>query len=208
MSQPLRIVVVSRDEPLDADPSPDAAELDERDRALRIGLLDAGYRIVAVLPPDAFLAERVRQLRPDAVVVDARSDARDAVEHVVLATRDDPRPIVLFTEVDDAQLARDAIAGGVTAYVVRGLQADRVRAILEVAHARFAREQALRAELDEARGRLAERKTIERAKGLLMQRHGIDEAEAWRRLRKAAMDRGRRIADVARGLVDAADLLG
>lgn len=209
MSESIRIVVVSSDAALpDADGRPYGGELRERSRALHIGLLDAGYRIAAVLPADPFLAERIRQLQPDVVIVDAKSDARDAVEHVVLATRDDPRPIVLFTETEDAALAREAVANGVTAYVVQGLQAHRVQSILEVALVRFAREQSLRAELAEARTRLEERKLIERAKGVLMQQQQIDEPEAWRRLRKLAMDRGLRIAQVARRVLDAADLLG
>lgn len=209
MSESIRIVVVSSDAaPPDADGRPYGGELRERSRALHIGLLDAGYRIAAVLPADPFLAERIRQLQPDVVIVDAKSDARDAVEHVVLATRDDPRPIVLFTETEDAALAREAVANGVTAYVVQGLQAHRVQSILEVALVRFAREQSLRAELAEARTRLEERKLIERAKGVLMQQQQIDEPEAWRRLRKLAMDRGLRIAQVARRVLDAADLLG
>lgn len=203
-SEPLRIVVVTHAPPADGSAP---GELDDRARALQMGLLDAGYRIAAMLPPDPFLADRIRQLRADVVIVDARSDARDAVEHVVFATRDDPRPIVLFTDSDDERLARDAVANGVTAYVVDGLQAGRVRSILQVALARFEREQALRAELQEARSALADRKLVERAKGLLMRRQGLDEAQAWQRMRKLAMDRGVKVSEIARRLIEAADLL-
>lgn len=198
----LRLVLVTHDD------EAGVPALAERDRSLRIALLEAGYRVVAVLPADAFLAERVRQLQPDVVIVDARSGARDAVEHVVMATRDDPRPIVMFTEVDDPALARQAVADGVTAYIVRGLQPGRVQSILEVALARFEREQALRAELAQARAQLSARKTIEQAKYLLMKRHGLTEDEAHARLRRQAMDRGLKLADLAQRLLDAAELLG
>ena len=170
-------------------------------------MLEAGYNIVAVLPVDVFLPERLAQLAPDMIVVDAESQARDTLEHVVMATRDARRPIVMFTEDSDTSHVPAAIAAGVTAYVVAGLAPDRVKPVLEVALARFRHEETLRRELAEARSQLAERKTVDRAKGLLMQRHQIGEPEAYARIRKAAMDKGLRMADIAQRIVDAADLL-
>jgi len=90
-----------------------------------------------------FLTERLAQLQPDMVIVDAESDARDALEHVVMATREAPRPIVMFTNDSDTSHVRDAVAAGVTAYVVAGLSPERIRPILDVALARFQHEQAL-----------------------------------------------------------------
>jgi response regulator NasT len=179
----------------------------ERSRSLRIGLLEAGCNIVAVLPVDSFLPDRIAQLQPDMIIVDAESQARDTLEHVVMATRDARRPIVLFTNDGDTRHVRDAIAAGVTAYVVAGLAPDRVRPVLEVAQARFDYEESMRRELADARTQLADRKLIDRAKGLLMTRHQIAEPEAYTRLRKAAMDKGLKMADVAQRIVDAADLL-
>lgn len=124
------------------------------------------------------------------------------------ATRDEPRAIVMFTNDDDTQLAREAVAAGVSAYIVAGLAAERIRPILEVAFARFEHEQALRGELTQARNDLKERKLIDRAKGLLMQRQGLTEQAAWDKLRKAAMDKGLRVAEVAQRMLDMADLLG
>jgi response regulator NasT len=161
-----------------------------------------------VLPSDAFLPDRLSQIQPDMIIVDAESQARDTLEHVVMATRDARRPIVLFTDDDDTSHVRDAIAAGVTAYVVAGLEAERVKPVLEVAMARFQHEQALLRELADARSQLNERKVVERAKGLLMQRHGIAEGEAYARLRKTAMDKGLKLADVAQRILDVAELLG
>ena len=208
MNDSLRIVVVA---PELADLPPDdehALAQAQRSRALRIGLLESGYNLIATLPADMYLPERLAQLQPDMVIVDAESEAGDVLEHVVTATRDERRAIVMFTNDDDTQLAREAVAAGVSAYIVAGLAAERIRPILEVAFARFEHEQQLRGELNQARNDLKERKLIDRAKGLLMQRQGLTEQAAWDKLRKAAMDKGLRVAEVAQRMLDMADLLG
>jgi len=206
--QSLRIVIVAPDT-LAPDPAdPQAAEEAERSRSLRIGMLENGYNIVAVLPADVFLPDRLAQIGPDMIIVDAESESRDTLEHVVVATRDARRPIVLFTNDDDTTHVRDAIAAGVTAYVVAGLAPERVKPVLEVAMARFQHEEAMRRELADARTQLSERKLIDRAKGILMKRQSLNEEEAYARLRKTAMDKSMKLADVAQRIIDLADLLG
>ncbi len=203
----LRIIVVAP-ETLTPDTTDEhAAQEAVRSRELRIGLLETGYNLIAVLPADSFLAQRITQLQPDMIIVDAESDARDALEHVVMATRDAPRPIVLFTEDNDTTHVKDAVAAGVNAYIVAGLSPDRIRPIMDVAMARFEHEQSLRQELQSARSELQDRKTLDRAKGLLMQRQGLSEQEAYEKLRKSAMDKGLKLADVAQRMLDVADLL-
>ena len=204
----LRLVVIAPD--LSASEAVDAAALTqiERSRQLRIGLLENGYNLVAVLPADTFLHERLTQLQPDMIIVDAESEARDSLEHVVMATRDARRPIVLFTNDNDTSHVRDAVAAGVSAYIVAGLSPDRIRPILDVAMARFEHEQGLRRELADAKTELQDRKVIDRAKGLLMQRQGLSEQLAYEKLRKAAMDKGLRLGEVAQRMLDMADLLG
>lgn len=210
MSRPppsLRIVIVAP-ESLTPDPADTEARWEaERSRSLRIGLLENGYNIVAVLPADVFLQERVAQIQPDLIVVDAESQARDALEHVVMATRDARRPIVLFTDDEDTSQVGEAIAAGVTGYVVAGLAPERVKPVLDVALARFRHEESLRQALVDAQAQLHDRKVVERAKGLLMSRHGLGEAEAYARLRKTAMDKGLKLAEVAQRLIDVQDLL-
>jgi response regulator NasT len=215
MSEALRIVVISPD--LDvADPQDThALEQAERSRSLRIGLLESDFNLVASLPADVFLTERLAQLQPDLIIVDAESDARDALEHVVMATRDARRPIVMFTNDNDTSNARAAVAAGVSAYIVAGLSSERIRPILDVAMARFQHEQALRQELADTRSELNElsstlkdRKVIDRAKTLLMDRQNISEEAAYARLRKTAMDKNLKLVDVAQRMLDVADLLG
>jgi response regulator NasT len=179
----------------------------ERSRMLRIALLEAGFNIVAALPADAFLPERIAQIQPDMIVVDAESQGRDILEHVVMATRDERRPIVLFSDDEDTSHVRAAIASGVSAYVVAGLPSESIKPVIDVAMARFQHEEGLRRELADARSQLEDRKVIERAKGLLMTKHGLSEQEAYAKLRKAAMDKGLKLADVAQRLLDVADML-
>lgn len=207
MPAPLRIVVIISDpNMLESDEHTHA--LAERSRLLRIGLLEAGYDLVATLPADPFLTERLAQLQADLIIVDAESDARDALEHVVMATRDERRPIVMFTNDEDTSHVNEAVAAGVTAYIVDGLAPERIRPILAVAMARFQHQEALLTELDNTRDELQERKLVDRAKGLLMQRQGLSEPEAYARLRKAAMNKGLKLADIAQQMIDMAELLG
>lgn len=207
-SQSLRLVVVAPDLAALGVENPQARELAERSRQLRIGLLENGYNIVAVLPADIFLNERLAQLQPDMIIIDAESEARDCLEHVVKATRDARRPIVLFTNDSDTTHVKDAVAAGVSAYIVAGLSPERIRPILEVAMARFEHEQGLRQELAHAKTELQDRKIIDKAKGLLMERQGLSEKAAYEKLRKAAMDKGLRLGEVAQRMLDMADLLG
>ena len=215
MQEALRIVVIAPD--LNVTDPGDTHALDqaERSRSLRIGLLESGFNLVATLPADTFLHERLSQLQPDLIILDAESDARDALEHVVMATRDARRPIVMFTNDSDRANARAAVAAGVSAYIVAGLSTERIRPILDVAMARFEQDQSLRAELAEAKNELQglstelkNRRIIDRAKGLLMQRQGLSEQAAYDKLRKSAMDKGLKLVEVSQRMLDAMDLLG
>lgn len=192
---------------------PDLADEEGWDEALRLrdlirGLELGGYRVAGVLGADARLPERLAALAPDVLIVDAESGARDAIEHVVWASRDAPRPIVLFTEEHDPSHVREAMAAGVVAYVVAGLAPERVRPIIDVAIARFEHEQQLRTELASARSQLAERDLVAKAKALLMAKHQLEEPQAYARLRKTAMNQGLTIVEVSRRLLDLADLFG
>lgn len=202
----LRIVVVNSGAP-QLDDAGLAAQA-RRGAALRAGLLESGYDIVASLPPDVYLPERIAQLQPDLIIIDSESDARDVLEHIVIATRAARRPIVLFTEDDRPATMEAAVDAGVSAYIVAGLSAERVRPVLDVALARFRREQKLLGELADTRQQLSERKLLERAKGLLMARYKLTEEEAYGRLRSMAMNKNLRLAEIAQRILDVEDLLG
>lgn len=199
MSRHLRIVLVH---------PPHESDASLRAAALQAGLADAGYELVASLPADLDLPEHVARLQPDMIIVDAESDARDVLEHIVVATRDERRPIVMFTE-DAKQSSMDAaIEAGVSAYIVAGLKPERIKPVLSVAMARFRKEQKLLDELQDTKHKLAERKVVDRAKGLLMSRHGMTEEQAYQRLRTMAMNKNLKLADIAQRILDVEDLLG
>jgi len=150
---------------------------------------------------------QVRAVKPDVIVIDRDSPDRDTLEHVCMITRDEPRPIVMFTQDHNQALMREALQAGVSAYVVDGLAAERVQGIVNVAVARFEQWQGLRDELNQAQASLAERKVIDRAKGILMKQRRCSEDEAYRLLRKTAMDRNERLVQVAHNIIAMASLL-
>ena len=180
----------------------------QKDVSLLKEALDAaGYEVVAEESSPATLLERVGAVRPDVIIIDTDSPSRDVLEQVVIVSRDDPRPIVMFTDDANSETIQAAIKAGVTAYIVAGMQPERLKPILEVAQARFEADRALREELKTAQGRLAERKIIEKAKGVVMQQKQISEEDAYRLMRTLAMDRNLTLLEVAQQLLNVTQLL-
>jgi response regulator NasT len=178
----------------------------EETSPLKEGLLEAGYDVVETAHVAAALLERVAALQPDVIIIDTDSPTRDTLEQLSFVTREHPRPIVLFTADRANATIQAALRAGVSAYVVAGMQPERLQPILDVALARFEQERALRDELKDVQDRLAERKVIERAKGLLVQQKRVSENDAFQMMRKLAMDRNRRLVDVAQQIIDIAEL--
>ncbi len=179
----------------------------ERAEVLRDGLRRAGFEVTASLTSPLALLKTIEELQPDVIVIDTESPSRDVLEHLVVVTQHTPRPVVMFASDGAPETIRQAVRAGVSAYVVDGLEAARVRPIVDAAVASFEELQNLREQLTEANLRLDERKLVERAKGILMRTRGLDEASAYSMLRKAAMDRKLRLGEVAQRLIDAAELL-
>lgn len=175
---------------------------------LRSALVEAGFDVIDESGLSIDLPERVEALRPDVVLIDTDSPGRDVMEQVVLVSRDRPRPIVLFTDDDNPDAMRQAIRAGVSAYIVEGIQAQRLKPILEVAMARFESDQALRAELNARDQQLQERKRIETAKGLLMKMKHCNEDEAYTLMRRQAMSRQQKLIQVAEQIIAMNELLG
>jgi response regulator NasT len=182
-------------------------ETAERAELLRAALTLAGHEVTASPSPLALL-KTIERLQPDVIVIDTESPSRDVLEHLVMVSQHTPRPVVMFTSDGSPETIRAAARAGVAAYVVNGLDKNRIKGIVDVAVARFEERQDLRGQLAEANARLAERKLVERAKGLLMKSRNLDEEAAFAALRKAAMDRNLKLSEVAQRIVDAADLLG
>ena len=193
MARKLSIIVVERD----------------RDRAVMIVdcLREAGDHDVLVIAEELGLSRRISERNPDLVLIDAGNPSRDAIEELTLASAPLQRPVAMFVDESDGALTKAAIEAGVSAYVVAGLSANRIKPVLDAAIARFHLMQKMRVELAETRRALEERKVIDRAKGIVMRAKGIGEDEAYALMRKAAMDQGKKLAEVAQALVTAAELL-
>lgn len=172
------------------------------------GLALAGYQVAALLPTALDLAAKVEQIRPDAILIQTDAPSRDTLEHLAVANEAFPRPVVMFSNDADGDTIRKAIKAGVSSYVVDGLSVKRLQPILEVAVARFEEFQSIKKERDDATRKLADRKVIDRAKGVLMKARGMDEDQAYSALRKLAMDRKLPLSKVAAQVIEMAELLG
>ena len=175
---------------------------------LKAALSEAGFEVIEESGLVIDLPGRVEVLCPDVILIDSESPGRDVLEQVVLVSRDQPRPIVMFTDEQDLGVMRQAIKSGVSAYIVAGIQSERLQPILDVAMARFESDQALRAELQVREAQLAERKRIELAKGLLMKMKTCNEEEAYTLMRRQAMSRQQKLIQVAEQIIAMHDMLG
>lgn len=167
----------------------------------------AGIEPLEVRHVAVFDQRQAAQFKPDCIVVASDSPDRDTIDSLREATAANPRPVVMFVDRSEAGLAEAAVHAGVSAYVVDGLSKARVRSVLEVAMSRFQLMNQLRQDLDKAKADLASRKTVERAKALLMKERGLEEEAAYRLLRKLSMDTGRPLGAVAADLLAFAGVL-
>lgn len=175
---------------------------------LRQALLAIGYRVLDEVVAAGALLKAVESQHPDVVIIDVDSPSRDILEQLAVMHRQAPRPVVMFSTDGDDQLIRSVVGAGVAAYVVDGLAPARLAPIIQVALARFEQQAHLRRKLDDVQQQLVDRKLIDRAKGMLMEKRGMSEAEAYAALRQQAMKQGLKLADVARQVIPLADLLG
>ncbi len=175
---------------------------------LERALTDAGYEIIARVEHGVNLLERVNEVKPDVIIIDMEMPDRDTLEQLYTINQDQPRPIVMFADNSESDVIEAAVKAGVSAYVVDGLNTERVKPIMDVAIARFREFQALREELEQKKSTLADRKLIDKAKGIIMKQRGMDEAEAYKSLRKMAMDSNKRISEIAKDVIAIAELLG
>ncbi len=154
------------------------------------------------------LVVRIGEIAPDIVLIDLGNPSRDVLEEYFAVSRALARPIAMFVDESDAESIAASVDAGVSAYVVDGLAPHRIRPLLDLAVRRFHAFARLQTDLDEARGKLAERDAIDKAKRILMDSRGLPEPQAYAELRRTAMNQGRRIAEIAEALITAQELLG
>jgi len=178
-----------------------------RTAVLREGLAEAGHHQVTVLESSLDLEERLRAIDADIVIVDLENPNRDVLEQMIRISGAEARPVAMFADSSDTSMIAAAIDAGVSAYVVDGLRKERVKTIVDLSISRFNAFARLREELALAKSQLADRKAIDQAKALVMKAKAISEEQAYAMMRKVAMNEGKKIADVARSILIAAELL-
>ncbi|MES0881580.1 ANTAR domain-containing response regulator [Roseibium sp. SCP14] len=172
------------------------------------GLRDAGHEEVILVHQMGGIVRRIAEVNPDVIVIDLENPNRDRLEHMFQVSRAVHRPIAMFVDRADSHSIEAAVDAGVSAYVVDGLTRERVKPIMEMAISRFRAFSKLARELEEVRNELADRKVIDKAKGILMATKALSEQEAYDLLRRTAMSQNRKIIDVAQSLLIASGLLG
>jgi response regulator NasT len=170
-------------------------------------LAAAHHQVVAAVGPEDDLVVYAQQAQAEALIVERSEPTPALLQQLRRLHETQPLPVAVFVDRSGPPDIQVAVKAGVTAYVVDGFRPDRVVAVLEAACARFLEFQALRDERDQAQAKLAERKVVERAKGILMIRRRLPEGAAYETLRKMAMNRGKRLAEVAESIVTAEEML-
>lgn len=176
-------------------------------RAIIDALKAGGWAKTTSIPTPAELPLALKQRAPDVILIDLAQPDLETLKHLSIATNANARPVALFVAHTDEAMTQAAISAGFSAYVVDGLHKDRIKAVLETAIVRFQMIDKMHSELASARRALSDRKTIDRAKGVLMKARQMSEEDAYALLRKTAMNQGRKVIDVASALVTTADLL-
>lgn len=171
------------------------------------GLREAGCSAIVRVSETNGLVAAIVQHDPDVVVIDLENPSRDALADMFQVSRHVRRPITMFVDQSDAGQIEAAVEAGVSAYIVDGLKKERMKPILQTCISRFNAFAKLREELDEARSQLDDRKLIDRAKGIVMRLKGLGEDEAYALMRRTAMNEKRKLADIARSIITAAEVL-
>ena len=173
----------------------------ERAQMVEDNLRAAGFHVLSLLPTATGLLRQIEQHRPDVVLIDLESPDRDVLDSLSIVNDHNPTPIVMFSAQEDPDFIAQAMSSGVTAYLVDGLNPRKVKPVIDVAMAQFEMFQSLRSELSSTRSELEGRKTLEQAKGLLMEKHGLTESEAFNAIRSLAMDSNQKLSEAAASVI-------
>lgn len=175
---------------------------------VRALLEKAGHEVVAEARDGVEAVELAAAHAPDLIVMDVRMPHMDGIDAARAITAARPVPIVMLTAYAEADLVARASEAGAFGYLVKPFREVDLLPAIDTARARFDELAALREETASLQEALASRKAVERAKGILMQREGIDEAEAFRRIRAASQSTGRTMRVVAEALIATFDAPG
>ena len=174
---------------------------------LNRALIEYGFEVVFRQEGVDDLLTSVSLHSPDILILGLETPDQKVLEALSTLNQKRPLPVVMFVEQTSENIVQRAIQSGVNAYIVADLQPQRLKTIIDVAVARFHEYQTLKVELEQTKSRLEDRKILDRAKGMLMDRQKINEEEAYRALRKMAMDKGETLSVVAKNVIDVLQLL-
>ncbi|MBF6057109.1 ANTAR domain-containing response regulator [Thiomicrorhabdus heinhorstiae] len=177
-----------------------------RSALLAQALADHGYKVVARVQPGPNLLAMVARYMPDMVVIDTDSPDRDILESMSLLNEHNPLPVVMFADEDNETVIQEAIRSGVSGYIVRDVDKERVKSVMNVAVARFREYQALKNELKVTQNELEESRLIDKAKRLLMKQKGATEAHAYESIRKMSMETNKPMGEVAKNIISVLEL--
>jgi two-component system, response regulator / RNA-binding antiterminator len=181
-----------------------------RSPVIRLELIRLRCQLVDVLDlvaePHA-LGKALQRTAPELLMIDCEQPAPELLAQLAVAQLQRPRPVLLVAEHMAPEQMRAALRAGVSALQLAGLPPQHLGALLQLTLARFEHDQSLQQELRQTQTQLAERKLVERARGILMREQGLDEEAAFQRLRQLAMTGGQTLASVATRLIDADQLL-
>ncbi|WP_319381794.1 ANTAR domain-containing protein [Thiomicrorhabdus sp.] len=177
-----------------------------RSALLAQALADHGYKVVARVQPGPSLLAMIARYSPDMVVIDTDSPDRDILESMSLLNEHNPLPVVMFADEDNETVIQEAIRSGVSGYIVRNVDKERVKSVMNVAVARFREYQALKNELKQTQSKLEENRLIDKAKRLLMEQKEVTEALAYDSIRKMSMDTNKPMGEVAKNIISVLEL--
>jgi two-component system, response regulator PdtaR len=175
--------------------------------SLRKQLAALGHVVVAEASTGDEAVALAASALPDLAILDIKMPVMDGIEAAEKITQARPIPIILLTAYDEAQLVERAAEANISAYLMKPVSEEDLLPAITLALTRFRQFQALRQEVADLREALDARKTIERAKGILMRRLNLSEEEAFRRLQKQSQDSNRKLAQVAEAIVVADQML-
>ena len=167
----------------------------------------SGYRILKLIESNDDVDRYVSALRPDALVLVSDEIDRLLLRQMRAISEKQPLPMVVFTRDGNAESIDAAVKAGATAYVVDCHDPERLGSLLGVARARFEEQQRLQNELQQTKDALSERKSIEKAKGIIMKTKKMSEDQAYSAMRKLAMNHNKRIGEIAEQIISASEVL-
>jgi len=173
---------------------------------LEDGLREAGFTNVERIGEMRSLLARIYAIDPDVILIDLANPSRDILEQMFQVSRAVRRPVAMFVDQSDTASIQASVDAGVSAYIVDGLKKERIKSILDLCISRFHAFSHLQDELARAKSEIEERKTIDRAKGLLMKAKNLSEEDAYRLMRSTAMREKKKIFEIAQAIITASEL--